>query len=630
MGIYEFKKEDAAKFAMYLNARVKQKGNELQFESCPMCRSQKDKWTFSINLDNGACNCLRSSCSYKGNMITLSRDFGFELDKNTMTYYNINGYNNRFKTFKAGKRESTDKAIEYLKSRGISARIAKKYEITTKADDDDTLVFPFKDETGALTFIKYRNMSFVKGESLGAKEWCEKNCKPILFGMAQADLDCRQLIFTEGQIDSLSVAEAGYKNAVSVPNGKNGFTWIGACWDWLQTNGFDEFIIFGDKEGDSMTLLDDINRRFTDKTIKHVRLEDYKDCKDANEILQKYGKEQIKKCIENAEVSPIKGLIDLSEVAQLNRFEIEKLPTGLKEVDKLLCGGLPFGGVTDITGKTGEGKSTLASQIIANACEYGYKCFVYSGELDAKLFKEGLDRQVAGDCVIANKEEGGWTSYTVSPEDLKQINAFYRGKVYFYDAFSLALDQDTEAKTLCEKIQQSALRYNIRVFLIDNLMTAMDLEPSENFDKYEKQSRFMKKLVGLAIKYNILIILVAHNRKDNSGSSNDNISGTADIGNLAMVTIDYTKAVVKISGKGNNEKKIHPKDCNGVEARSDQRLLRIGKNRLFANICLDGWCTEYDLKSNRIYMTKAELEKKYPFKSFEAEFVDAEPDEIPF
>jgi hypothetical protein len=30
-------------------------------------------------------------------------------------------------------------------------------------------------------------------------------------------------------------------------------------------------------------------------------------------------------------------------------------------------------------------------------------------------------------------------------------------------------------------------------------------------------------------------------------------------------------------------------------------------------------------------MTKTELEKKYPFKSFEAEFVDPdEPDEIPF
>ena len=629
MGVYEFKKEDAVKFAAMMHTLARPHGDELQFERCPACQSRKDKWTFSINLKTGACNCLRASCSYKGNMVTLARDFNFELDKNTMIYHNINNYNSRYKSFKPGKRESTDRAVEYLKGRGISEKVCRKYEITTKTDDDGTLVFPFKDENGILTFIKYRNMDFVKGESMGAKEWCEPNCKPILFGMAQVDPECRQLIFTEGQIDSLSVAEAGFKNAVSVPTGKNGFTWIGACWDWLMTQGFDEFVIFGDKEGDTMTLLDDINRRFTDKTIKHVRLEDYKDCKDANEILQKYGVQQIRKCIENAEVSPIKGLIDLSEVAPLNRFEIEKLPTGLKKVDTMLCGGLPFGGVTDITGKTGEGKSTLASQLIANACELGYKCMVYSGELDVKLFKEGLDRQVAGECVTAKSEEGGWTSYHISASDQSQINAFYRNKVFFYDAFSLSIEtSDDEPKTLCDKIQQAALRYNIRVFLIDNLMTAMDLEPSENYDKYEKQSRFMKRLVGLAIKYNVLIILVAHNRKDISGSSNDNISGTADIGNLATVTIDYTKAVIKTDKSG--ESKKHPKDCEGVELRSDQRLLRIGKNRLFAKICLDGWATEYDLKSNRIYMTRAEKERKYPFKDFSPKFEDAEPDEIPF
>ena len=627
MSVYEFKKEDAYRFATSIGTMVRHKGNELQFQRCPACGSMKDKWTFSVNLDTGACNCLRSSCSYKGNMVTLSRDFGFELDRNTMTYYNINGYNKRYKTFKPGKRKTTDRAVEYLKGRGISERVTKKYEITTKSDDESVLVFPFRDERGELTFIKYRNMEFVKGESLGAKEWCEKDCKPILFGMNHVDPECRQLIFTEGQIDSLSVAEAGYSNAVSVPTGKNGFTWIGSCWDWLKESGFDEFVIFGDKEGDTITLLDDLNRRFSDKTIKHVRIEDYKDCKDANEILQKYGREQIRKCIENAEVSPIKGLIDLSEVPPLNRFEIEKLPTGLKEVDKLLCGGLPFGGVTDITGKTGEGKSTLASQIIASACEHGYKCFVYSGELDIKLFKEGIDRQVAGDCVEEKKEEGGWTSYSIKPEDQTKINAFYRGKVYFYDSFSLGIEnEDDEPKTLCDRIRQSALRYNIRVFLIDNLMTAMDLEPSENFDKYEKQSRFMKRLVALAIKYNILIMLVAHNRKDISGNQNDNISGTADISNLAMVTMDYTKAGVK-KEKG---KTIHPVDKNGVEARSDQRLLRIGKNRLFANINLDGWCTEYDLKSNRIYMTVDELDKRFPFKEYTPVWEDPVPDEIPF
>ena len=69
------------------------------------------------------------------------------------------------------------------------------------------------------------------------------------------------------------------------------------CWDWLQN--FDTLIIFGDKEGDNITLLDDMASRFNG-LVKHVRLEDYKDCKDANDILRKYGAEQVKACINNA------------------------------------------------------------------------------------------------------------------------------------------------------------------------------------------------------------------------------------------------------------------------------------------------------------------------------------------
>ena len=51
-----------------------------------------------------------------------------------------------------------------------------------------------------------------------SKEWCERDCKPILFGMKQCDDAFKQLVITEGQLDSLSVAAAGINNAVSVPN----------------------------------------------------------------------------------------------------------------------------------------------------------------------------------------------------------------------------------------------------------------------------------------------------------------------------------------------------------------------------------------------------------------------------
>ena len=89
--------------------------------------------------------------------------------------------------------------------------------------------------------------------------------------MECCNLENHTLILTEGQIDSLSLAEAGIENAVSVPLGKNGMTWVPFCWDWLQN--FDTFIFFSDREGDSLTLLDDLKNRLNGK-ILHVRLSD--------------------------------------------------------------------------------------------------------------------------------------------------------------------------------------------------------------------------------------------------------------------------------------------------------------------------------------------------------------------
>jgi hypothetical protein len=96
-------------------------------------------------------------------------------------------------------------------------------------------VFPFYDNKDELTFIKYRKTNFDPKKDKN-KEWCFTDTKPILFGMDQCNLENKTLIMTEGQIDSLSVVEVGFENAVSVPTGKNGYTWVPYCWDWLQRN----------------------------------------------------------------------------------------------------------------------------------------------------------------------------------------------------------------------------------------------------------------------------------------------------------------------------------------------------------------------------------------------------------
>jgi DNA primase len=311
MGPYQFKEEDAERFAASTGIKFFRIGRELTFAECPYCSGRsRDKKTFAINLDTGRFNCFRASCGAKGNMITLAKDFNFSLGQNADEYYKPA---RRYKSWKRPEAPIEPKGAEliYLGDRGISEQIVRKYQITSK--DADIIVFPHIDENGDIQTIKYRNAHPEEGQS---KEFFERNCRPILFGMYQCNLKNKTLIVTEGQIDALSVAEAGIENAVSVPGGVNSYTWIPYCWNWVCQ--FDRIIVFGDHEKGKITLYPEFLSRWKDK-VWCVRAEDYLDCKDANDILRKYGTAQIRKCIDNAQQPPVTQIIEIADVQDVGR-----------------------------------------------------------------------------------------------------------------------------------------------------------------------------------------------------------------------------------------------------------------------------------------------------------------------
>ena len=577
---YEFKPEDAYAFARHIHIQAKERNGELHFRKCPMCgQATTDKDTFAISLKTGQFKCLRATCGYQGNMVTLSQDFDFSLGTEVDEYFSPK---KQFKTHKRKPTTPTDKAVEYMKSRGISEAITRKYDLTTRTDMPDVLVMPFSfnDEW---KMIKYRKTNFVKGKDKN-KEWCEPDGQPILFGMQQCNLDNKTLIITEGQMDSLSVSECNIENAVSVPHGCNAFTWVSYCWDWMQN--FDTIIVFGDYEKGYMTLLADIKSRFKQR-IKHVRYEDYKDCKDANDILRKYGKDQIRLCIANAQEEPLKGVVNLANVKPNNPWETEKISTGFKDVDDLLYGGLPKGGITLITGKTGEGKSVLASQILLNAMNKGHKVFAYSGELPNGNFKAITMLQAAGSHLFKYQTRNGYEGYNISENNEILINKWLDERFFLYDD-SMTEEDVAPLTTLMEK---TITQYGVDVLLLDNLMTGLDLDLSTESNKYEKQSAFVKRLTRIGKAYNVLILLVAHYRKNNGSlNGNDEVAGSSDITNLCNVTLMYE---------------------SDNEIGQDQRLLKVWKNRLFGIKNTKGWVMDYDAKSKRIYGQNDDVNREF-------------------
>ena len=593
MGVYQFDREDAKRFAREQGIRFTTKGEELILEECPYCHSRKDKRTFAINLKTGQFQCLRASCGARGNMLTLHKDFGFDLGTDVREYERPAYSWRRFKTPEQPV-ESSDPAVKYLTGRKISEEVIRRYEITTKKDSDNILVFPFYNQEGELEFIKYRKTDFNKDKD-NNKEWCERDCRAILFGMKQC-VEGLPLIITEGQIDSLSVATAGFNNAVSVPTGKNGMTWVPHCWDWMKQ--FKQIIVFGDYENGSMTLLPDIVSRFSDgRMIKAVQPEDYRGCKDANELLMKYGTGAVQDAIRNARPQMLDQVKVLSEVKYESKQNDEQLPIGVTEVDDLLDGGLTFGYVDILTGKRGEGKSTQGSMILKSALEHGYNCFIYSGEMRTGDAKKWLDFQIAGPKRIIGEEAGKYTRYRLSDQNIETIRMWYKDRAYIYDTSVIS----ESGKDLLEIVETYISQFGCRVVLIDNLMTAIDLVNITG-NKFEKQELIVKRLAKMAVKYNALIILVAHKKKGNPNDpdpdENDDVLGSSEITNLAGVVMSYGRSRT---------------------LEDDQRLIKITKNRLTGRCSFDGFVANYNAPSKRIYGVKdlpdAESEC---FSSFEA------------
>lgn len=573
---YEFQEKDLYGLAQKIGADTKQKGDELFFRWCPYCHGDgHDKETFSVNIRTGLFKCFRSGCARQGHFVQLARDFGYPLDMGDTP--------RKYRELPQRPLKIKESAVNYLATRGISRMIVERFHISARKDNEKILVFPFYDENSVLRFVKYRKTDFDKARDKN-KEWCEADTMPILFGMDQCE-GFDYLVITEGQIDSLSVAEAGVLNAVSVPNGAKGFTWVENCWDWISK--FSEVIVFGDCEKGKITLVEELSRRLTCK-IRVVRKEDYLGEKDANAILQKYGAEAIRQAVTNAEVLPVNHVKRLAEVENVDLNTLPKITTGISSLDRLI-GGLFFGQVILLTGKRGEGKSTFMGMINAEAINQGYKTFTYSGELPDYHFKRWLDLQIAGPHnVVTTYNQFSDPEYSLSDEVIQKINKWYFDQAFLYDNNSIDGD---EYESLLDTVEKSIQRYGINLVCIDNLMTAIDISNAEN--QYIQQSQFVRSLKKIAVKYNVVVVLVAHPRKTQGEvSDNDSVSGSSDITNRVDLVMSYAK---------------NPDD------ESPGGKIFVMKNRLSGKLALKDNAIQvsYDPVSKRIYSPSAGPNVKY-------------------
>ena len=126
-------------------------------------------------------------------------------------------------------------------------------------------------------------------------------------------------------------------------------------------------------------------------------------------------------------------------------------------------------------------------------------------------------------------------SYYITKEKSEKISEWYKGSIYIFDNDSI---EDDEINDLLRIIENSIKQYGIELVLLDNLMSALDI--GLDTDLYRAQSKFVDKLVKMAKRYNVAIILVVHPRKNQfSTDDTDEVSGSADITNKVDVVMTY-------------------------------------------------------------------------------------------
>ncbi|KAL3616797.1 hypothetical protein CASFOL_039191 [Castilleja foliolosa] len=201
-----------------------------------------------------------------------------------------------------------DELLVYFAERMISKETLLRNNVMQVVGDRKIIAFPYR-QNGQLVGCKYR--------SVEKKFWQAKNTEKVFYGLddiAEAD----EIIIVEGEMDKLSVEEAGYYNCVSVPGGApqtvslkelpsiekdTTFQYLWNCKDYFDKAS--RIIFATDADIPGQALAEELARRLGKERCWRVswpKKDEVSYFKDANEVLTNLGAEALRDAIDKAEL----------------------------------------------------------------------------------------------------------------------------------------------------------------------------------------------------------------------------------------------------------------------------------------------------------------------------------------
>lgn len=320
--------------------------------TCPSCSSTRKKHKekcLSVNTEKGVWLCMH--CGYSGGLIEKSNSQKYQKPE--------------YKPMP----ELPETVIEWFKKRCISTDTLKANKIgcgpiwMPNVDKEvNAIQFPFF-KNNEIVNIKYRDIN---------KNFRQSKCAEKCF--YRFDYIGDPLIITEGEVDALSFLEAGFHKVVSCPDGappENAKSY-NTKFDFLKSaeekiNNIKKVIIASDNDKPGKILEEELARRIGKE--KCWKVEYPEDCKDANDVLVKYGKDVLKQIISDARPYPIEGIYSPEDLKDsvlnlYNNFPERGISTGWSNVDQIYT--VKIGELTVVTGIPGSGKSNFIDALMVN------------------------------------------------------------------------------------------------------------------------------------------------------------------------------------------------------------------------------------------------------------------------
>ena len=466
----------------YTIAATKQGENP---QTCPVCsesrRKKLDK-CFSFNLLKGA-----GKCSHCGVVLVVKKDFEF---KPTKIEY-------KRPLFKSGSEYPTD-VIKFFTARKISEKTLLDFKVThgnewmPKAQAEiPTIQFNYF-RNGELINIKYRG----KGKDFKMFKDAE-----LIFYNLDTAINNTTLIIVEGEMDALALHECGFKNVISVPNGatvgKINFEYLDNCIDSFAEDT--KFILAVDNDQAGNNLQNELARRLGFENCTYVR---FKDCKDANDCLIKYGIIGVSEAMSEAKEFPIEGVFNANDISEgIYDFYEHGLPKGcgigMAEFDMHLQ--FQEGYLTMITGIPSHGKSELLDFVLTRLnINHDWKTALYSPENHPlELHFSKFAEKVTG-----KPFEG---VNRMSPLDLRMVIDWHSNNFYFINP-----KEDFSIESILTSVKQLVRTKGIKAFVID-AWNKLDHQYTGNEGQYI--SKVLDTIVNFCARNKVHCFLVAHPTK---------------------------------------------------------------------------------------------------------------------